>query len=114
MFYGVVVCKVFVDKYFEVVVVYICVLMEVNDWVCRDFKFVVIKIEEWIKIEKEVVYFFFGFGGIYMLDLSIKLCWIEMIKMVYGVLVKLGWVKDFDVGVWVNECYVCEVFKQCG
>ena len=38
------------------------------------------KIEEWTKIDKEVVYIFLGPGGIHTLDPTIKPCWIEPIK----------------------------------
>jgi hypothetical protein len=51
-------------------------LMEANDWVRKDPKLAAAKIQEWTKIEKEVVYLFLGPGGIHTLDPSIKPRWI--------------------------------------
>jgi NitT/TauT family transport system substrate-binding protein len=111
-FHGVVVRKEFADKYPEAVVAYIKALMEANDWVRKDPKLAAAKIEEWTKIEKEVVYLFLGPGGIHTLDPSIKPRWVETIKIAHGVLSKLGRVKEFDVAAWVNESYLREAFKQ--
>jgi len=113
-FHGVVVRKEFAEKYPEAVVAYIKALMEANDWVRKDPKLAAAKVEEWTKIEKEVVYLFLGPGGIHTLDPSIKPRWVETVKIAHGVLAKLGRVKDFDVAAWVNESYVREAFKQRG
>jgi len=113
-FHGVVVRKEFADKYPEVVVAYIKALMEANDWVRKDPKLAATKVQEWTKIEKEVVYLFLGPGGIHTLDPSIKPRWVETIKIAHGVLSKLGRVKEFDAAAWVNESYLREAFKQRG
>lgn len=113
-FHGVVVRKDFADKYPEVVVAYIRALMEANDWVRKDPVAAAQKIEEWTKIEKEVVYIFLGPGGIHTLDPSIKPRWLDTIKTAHGVLQKLGRVKDFDVNAWINESYVRQAFKERG
>jgi NitT/TauT family transport system substrate-binding protein len=113
-FHGVVVRKEFADKYPEAVVAYIKALMEANDWVRKDPKLAATKVEEWTKIEKEVVYLFLGPGGIHTLDPSIKPRWVETIRQAHGVLAKLGRVKEFDVSAWVNESYLREAFKQRG
>jgi NitT/TauT family transport system substrate-binding protein len=113
-FHGVVVRKEFADKYPEAVVAYIKALMEANDWLRKDPKLAAAKIQEWTKIEKEVVYLFLGPGGIHTLDPSIKPRWVETIKIAHGVLSKLGRVKEFDIPAWVNESYLREAFKQRG
>ncbi len=113
-FHGVVVRKDFADKYPEAVVAYIRALMEANDWVRKDPKLAAQKVQEWTKIEKEVVYLFLGPGGIHTLDPSIKPRWVETIKTAHGVLSKLGRVKEFDIPTWVNETFVREAFKQRG
>lgn len=113
-FHGVVVRKDFGDKYPEAVVAYVKALMEANDWVRKDPKAAAAKIEQWTKIEKEVVYLFLGPGGIHTLDPSIKPRWVETIKIGHGVLAKLGRVKDFDIPAWVNESYVRQAFKERG
>jgi len=113
-FHGVVVRKDFADKYPEVVVAYIKALMEANDWVRKDPVAAARKIEEWTKIEKEVVYIFLGPGGIHTLDPSIKPRWLDTIKTAHGVLQKMGRVKDFDMNAWINESYVRQAFKERG
>jgi NitT/TauT family transport system substrate-binding protein len=113
-FHGVVVRKDFAEKYPEAVTAYIKALMEANDWVRKDPKLAAQKIEEWTKIEKEVVYIFLGPGGIHTLDPTIKPRWLDTIKTAYGVLNKLGRVKDFDMNAWVNESYVRQAFKERG
>ena len=113
-FHGVVVRKDFADKYPEAVVAYIRALMEANDWVRKDPKAAMQKVEEWTKIEKEVAYIFLGPGGIHTLDPTIKPRWLDTIKTAYGVLNKLGRVKEFDMNAWVNETYVRQAFKERG
>jgi NitT/TauT family transport system substrate-binding protein len=113
-FHGVVVRKDFADKYPEAVVAYIRALMEANDWVRKDPKLAATKIEEWTKIEKEVAYLYLGPGGIHTLDPSIKPRWLDTIKTAFGVLNKLGRVKEFDLNAWVNESYVRQAFKERG
>jgi NitT/TauT family transport system substrate-binding protein len=113
-FHGVVVRKEFAEKYPEAVVAYVKALMEANDWVRKDPKAAAARIEEWTKIEKEVVYLFLGPGGIHTLDPSIKPRWVETIRIAHGVLAKLGRVKEFDAGAWVNEAYVRQAFKERG
>ena len=113
-FHGVVVRKDFAEKYPEAVTAYIKALMEANDWVRRDPKAAAAKIAEWTRIEKEVVYLFLGPGGIHTLDPSIKPRWVETLKVAHGVLSKLGRVKEFDIGAWVNETYVRQAFKERG
>lgn len=113
-FHGVVVRKDFAEKYPEVIVAYIKALMEANDWVRKDPVAAAQKIEQWTKIEKEVVYIFLGPGGIHTLDPSLKPRWLDTIKTAHGVLQKLGRVKEFDVNAWINERYVREAFKERG
>lgn len=113
-FHGVVVRKDFAEQYPEAVVAYIRALMEANDWVRKDPKLAMQKVEEWTKIEKEVAYMFLGPGGIHTLDPTIKPRWVDTLKTAYGVLNKLGRVKEFDANAWINETYVKQAFKERG
>lgn len=111
-FHGVVIRKDFGEKYPEIVVAYIKALMEASDWVRKNPKLAMEKIEEWTKIEKEVAYVFLGPSGIHTLDPTIKPKWVETIGVVHGVLQKMGRVKEFDVNAWVNENYLKQAFKE--
>lgn len=113
-FHGVVARKDFAEKYPEVVVAYIKALMEADDWVRKDPKSAAEKIQQWTKIEKEVVYIFLGPGGIHTLDPTIKPLLVDSIKTSYAVLQKMNRVKQFDVDAWVNETYVRQAFKERG
>jgi NitT/TauT family transport system substrate-binding protein len=113
-FHGVVVRKDFAEKYPEVVVAYVKALMEANDWVRKSPKQAADKVQEWTKIEKEVVYIFLGPGGIHTLDPTLKPRWLDTIKTAHGVLNKLGRVKEFNLEAWVNESYVKQAFKERG
>jgi NitT/TauT family transport system substrate-binding protein len=113
-FHGVVVRKDFAEKHPEIVVAYIKAVMEANEWVRRNPQLAAEKIQEWTKIEKEVVYVFLGPGGIHTLDPTIKPRWVETIGIAHGVLQKLNRVKEFDVNAWVNETYVRQAFKEQG
>ena len=111
-FHGVIVRKDFGEKYPEAVVAYIRALMEANAWLKADPVRAAAKIQEWTKIEKEVVYLYLGPGGIHTLDPTIKPRWLDAIKIGHGVLTGLKRVKPLDVNAWVNETYVREAFKQ--
>jgi NitT/TauT family transport system substrate-binding protein len=113
-FHGIVVRKDFAEKYPEVVVAYIRAMMDADDWVRKNPKLAAEKIEQWTKIEKEVVYIFLGPDGIHTMDPTIKPILVNAIKTDTAVLQKLGRVKQFDVDAWVNESYVREAFKQRG
>lgn len=113
-FHGVAVRKDFADKYPEFVVAYIKALMDANDWMRKDPKLATQKIEEWTKIEKEVVYMFLGPSGVHTLDPTIKPKWIEAIKYGAGVLQRMGRVKEFNADAWVNETYIKQAFKEKG
>ena len=76
-FHGVVVRKDFGEKYPEIVVAYLKALIEANEWMRKNPKLAAEKIEEWTKINKEVVYIFLGPGGVHTLDPTIKPKWIE-------------------------------------
>lgn len=111
-FHGVIVRKDFAEQYPEVVVAYIRALMEANAWLKADPVRAATKVEEWTKIEKEVVYLYLGPGGIHTLDPTIKPRWLDTIKIGHGVLTELKRVKPLDINAWVNETYLREAFKQ--
>ncbi len=77
-FHGVVIRKDFGEKYPEIVLAYLDALMEANEWMRKNPKLAAEKIEEWTKINKEVVYIFLGPGGVHTLDPTIKPKWIEV------------------------------------
>jgi sulfonate transport system substrate-binding protein len=111
-FHGVVVRKDFAEKYPEIVVAYIKALMEANDWLHKDPKTAAARIEEWTKIEKEVVYIFLGPGGIHTLDPTIKPKLVESIAVAADVLRGLGRLKEFDIKAWVNDGYVRQTYRD--
>lgn len=113
-FHGVVARKDFAEKYPEIVVAYIKAMMEANDWVRKNPKQAAEKIQEWTKIEKEVVYMFLGPGGVHTLDPTIKPRWVEALKTDFGVLQKLNMIKDLNVQTWVNDAYVRQAYKDLG
>jgi NitT/TauT family transport system substrate-binding protein len=113
-FHGVVVRKDFGEKYPEIVVAYIEALMEANDWMRKDPKLGAEKVEEWTKINKEVVYIFLGPGGIHTLDPTIKPAWVDAIGANYAVLKKLNMIKDLNIKAWVNDTYVRRAYKNLG
>ena len=113
-FHGVVVRKDFADKYPEFVVAYLKALLDANDWMRKSPAEAATKIEEWTKIEKEVVYMFLGASGVHTLDPTIKPKWIETVKKGHGVLQRMGRVKDFNADVWGNETYIKQAFKEKG
>jgi NitT/TauT family transport system substrate-binding protein len=113
-FHGVVVRKDFAEKYPEIVIAYIEALMEANDWLRKDPKVAAEKIDEWTKINKEVVYIFLGRGGVHTLDPTIKPFLVQSVEANYAVLQKLNMIKQLDVHAWVNDSYVRAAFKELG
>jgi NitT/TauT family transport system substrate-binding protein len=113
-FHGVVVRKDFAEKYPEIVVAYIEALMEANDWMRKNPKLGAEKVDEWTKINKEVVYIFLGPGGIHTLDPTIKPAWVDAIGANYAVLKKLNMIKDLNIKAWVNDSYVRQAYKDLG
>lgn len=113
-FHGVVVRKDFGEKYPEIVDAYIAALMEANDWMRKNPKSASEKIEEWTKINKEVVYIFLGPGGVHTLDPTIKPQWVEAMKGDVSVLQNLKLIKPINLDAWVNDKYVRETFKSEG
>jgi NitT/TauT family transport system substrate-binding protein len=111
-FHGVVVRKEFATQYPEVIVAYIKALIEANAWVRANPALAATKIEEWTKIEKEVVYLYLGPSGIHTLDPTIKPIWLDTIKTAHEVLTRLNRVKPLDINAWVNESYVRQAYKE--
>ena len=106
--------KDFAEKYPEIVTAYIEALMEANDWMRKNPSLRAEKIEEWTKIDKEVVYMFLGPGGVHTLDPTIKPQWVDAVR---------GGLRDaeeaeHDQGTecrrWVNDRYVRAAFKELG
>jgi NitT/TauT family transport system substrate-binding protein len=113
-FHGVVARTDFADKYPEFIVAYLKSVIEANEWIKKDPKLASEKIAEWTGVDKEVIYMFIGPGGIHTMDPTIKDRLISAIKYDYGVLQRMGRVKDFNVDAWVDEQYVRQAFKEEG
>jgi NitT/TauT family transport system substrate-binding protein len=113
-FHGVVVRKDFAEKYPEIVVGYLKALIEANAWLRKDPKVAAEKLEEWTKINKEVIYIFLGPGGVHTLDPTIKPRWIEAVSANYAILQKLNMIKELNIGAWVNDSYLKQAYKELG
>ncbi len=113
-FHGVVVRKDFAEKYPEIVVAYIEALIEANDWLRQNPKLAAEKIDDWTKINKEVVYIFLGPGGVHTLDPTIKPLLVDAVRANYAVLQKLNMIKPLNVDAWVNDTYVRQAYRDLG
>jgi NitT/TauT family transport system substrate-binding protein len=113
-FHGVVVRKDFADKYPEIVGAYLKALIEANDWMRKDPKAAAEKVEEWTRINKEVVYIFLGPGGVDTLDPTIKKPWIDAVAANHTILRELNMIKALNIGAWVNDSYLRETYKELG
>jgi NitT/TauT family transport system substrate-binding protein len=113
-FHGVTVRKDFAEKYPEIVTAYLKALIEANDWLRKNPKEGVTKIEEWTKISKEVVYIFLGPGGVHTLDPTIKKLQVDAVGANYAILQKLNMIKPLDIGAWVNDSYIRQTYKELG
>lgn len=113
-FHGVVVRTDFAKKYPEFVVAYLKSVIEANAWIKKNPKVASEKLAEWTGIDKEVIYMFIGPGGIHTMDPTIKDSLVGAIKYDYGVLQRMGRVKDFNVDAWVDDQYIRKAFKEDG
>ena len=111
-FHGVVVRKDFGEKHPEIVDAFIRAMMEANEWVRRNPALAAERIAEWTRIEKEVVYIFFGPGGIQSFDPTIKPQLVDALRTGRGVLKSLNRIKDLDTEAFVNDTYVRRVFRE--
>jgi NitT/TauT family transport system substrate-binding protein len=111
-FHGIIVRKDFANKYPEVVVGYLRAMMAADNWVRSDPQRAAAQIEDWTKINKEVVYIFLGPDGIMTLDPTIKPDWITAMKTDFGVLDKMHLIKPLDIGKWVNDAYLRKAFAE--
>ena len=113
-FHGVVVRKDFAEKYPEIVVGYLKALIEANEWLRKNPRVSTEKLEEWTKINKEVIYIFLGPGGVHTLDPTIKPRWLEAVNANYVILQKLNMIKELNVGNWINDSYLKQAYKELG
>ena len=113
-FHGVTVRKDFAEKYPEIVTAYLKSLIEANEWMRKNPKLAAEKIEEWTKINKEVVYIFLGPGGVHTLDSTIKKILLDSVAGNYAILQKLNMIKPLDIGAWVNDGYIRQTYKELG
>ena len=93
---------------------YLKALIEANDWLRKNPRVGAEKIEEWTKINKEVIYIFLGPGGVHTLDPTIKPQWVESVGNNYAILQKLNMIKELNIGAWVNDGYVRQAYKERG
>jgi len=112
--HGVTVRTDFSQKYPEIVVAYLKAVIEADRWVRANPTYAAEKIEEWTKIEREVIYIYLGPGGIMTLDPTIKKPLIEAAKQDAAVLQKLGKIQSVDFDTWVQDSYLRQAYKELG
>ncbi|KAA0121831.1 ABC transporter substrate-binding protein [Methylobacterium sp. P1-11] len=110
--HGVVVRTDFARQYPEIVEAYIKAVLDADAWVKADPKRAAEQIASWTGTDKEVVYIFLGPGGIMTIDPTIKPPLIDAAREDVKVLQKLDRIKEFDVGPWVNDTYLRNVFAE--
>ena len=113
-FHGVVIRTDFAKKYPEIVAAYLNAVLDADAWVKEDPKRAAEKVAEWTGTDKEVVYIFLGPGGIMTLDPVIRPQLIDAAREDVKVLETLGRMKSFDVGPWVNDSYLRQVYAARG
>lgn len=113
-FHSMLVRQDFADKNPEIVVAYIKATIEATNWIKSDPKRAAEKIEEWTKINKEVVYMFLGPGGIMTMNPTIKPELIQADKTAAEVLRKLDRMKEFDIDKWVNDRFLRQAYSDLG
>lgn len=113
-FHGIVVRKDFADKYPEVVIGYLKAVLAADNWFKSNPVQASEKIEQWTKINKEVVYIYLGPDGIHTLDSTIKPLLVNALKKDYGLLRKINMVKPLNINAWVNDSYIKKAYKELG
>jgi NitT/TauT family transport system substrate-binding protein len=114
IFDGVVVRTDFAKQYPEIVEAYLKAVLDAEAWVKADPKRAAEQISAWTGTDKEVVYIFLGPSGIMTIDPTIKAPLVDAAREDVKVLQKLERVKEFDVGLWVNDSYLRKVFAERG
>lgn len=112
--HGVVVRKDFAEQYPEVVVAFVKAIIAAGDWIQRDPKRAAEAMERWTGMPKEVMYLYFGPGGILTLDPTIKPKWVETLQYDATVLEQMGIIRSMDVKGWIDERFVRQAYRELG
>lgn len=112
--HGIVVRKDFAAAYPEIVVAYLKAALDAEQWIVQDPVRAATLMQQWSGIPKEVLYLYYGPGGVLTLDSTIKPRFVETLKYDYQVLRKDNNISTLDFGQWIDDRYVREAYKQMG
>jgi NitT/TauT family transport system substrate-binding protein len=109
-----VVRKDFAAAYPEVVVAYLKAALAAEQWIVQEPVRAATLMQQWSGIPKEVLYLYYGPGGVLTLDSTIKPRFVDALKYDYRVLRKDNNIATLDFGQWIDDRYVREAYKQMG
>jgi NitT/TauT family transport system substrate-binding protein len=112
--HGIVVRKDFAVAYPEIVVAYLKAALAAEQWIVEDPVRAATLMQQWSGIPKEVLYLYYGPGGVLTLDSTIKPRFVDALKYDYQVLRKDNNIATLDFGQWIDDRYVREAYKQMG
>jgi len=112
--HGIVVRKDFAAAYPEIVVAYLKAALAAEQWIVQDPVRAATLMQQWSGIPKEVLYLYYGPGGVLTLDSTIKPRFVDALKYDYQVLRKDNNISSLDFDQWIDDRYVREAYKQMG
>ena len=112
--HGIVVRKDFAVAYPEIVVAYLKAAVAAAQWIVQDPVRAATLMQQWSGIPKEVLYLYYGPGGVLTLDSTIKPRFVDALKYDYQVLRKDNNISTLDFGQWIDDRYIREAYKQSG
>jgi NitT/TauT family transport system substrate-binding protein len=112
--HGVVVRKDFAERYPEIVVAYLKAVIAAEQWIAADPVRAATLMQQWSGIPKEVLYLYYGPGGVLTLDSTVKPRFVDALKYDYQVLRKDNNISTLDFGQWIDDRYIREAYRQMG
>src|SRR5438128_2414920 len=112
--HGPVIRKDYLGKHPEIVVAYLKAIVEANEWITNSPEAAITKQEQWTSIPKEVLYLYFGRGGLLTLDATIKPKWVEVLKYDATVLQKMNIIKGADVEGFIDDRFIKQAYRELG
>jgi NitT/TauT family transport system substrate-binding protein len=112
--HGIVVRKDFATAYPEIVVAYLKAALAAEQWITQDPVRAATLMQQWSGIPKEVLYLYYGPGGVLTLDSTIKPSFVDTLKYDYQVLRKDNNISTLDFSQWIDDRYVREAYRQMG
>lgn len=112
--HGIVVRRDFATAYPEIVVAYLKAALAAEEWISQDPVRAATLMQQWSGIPKEVLYLYYGPGGVLTLDSTIKPRFVDALKYDYQVLRKDNNISALDFSQWIDDRYVREAYKQMG